>query len=399
MFNRLADDVFVVQRDEFSLHRITVLRRRGHDAQVTRTQQRELQRTRNRRRRQGQYVNVRPQRFQFLLYRHAEFLFLIDDKQSQVVPFDGLTHYFMRADEDIYFACCQVGEQFLGLFGRFESAEELNPHRHVRHALAESVVVLQCQHSGRYQYRHLFAVSRDLKRGTHGYFRLTETYVTADESVHRHRTLQVVFHIRRRLRLVWRILIEERCLQFMLHVSVGRIGETLLLLAHRIQTYQVARYLFHLVLRPLFQPFPLSASQTRYRRFASFTSFVLADAVKIVNRDKNTSAIAIVQTNHLLRATVDRRHDQTAETCNTVVGMYHVVTYTQLVNLTQGDDGFAATGILRGHRHAVIALEYLMVGVAANLQPVVYKSLMQRRIDTNKSNRQSRSYSGAVFQC
>ena len=79
LFDRLFDEVFVIDRDQLRLHRIAVLRRSGHHTQVPGTQQRELQGPRDRRCRKRQYIYVRPERFQFFLHRHAEFLLLVND--------------------------------------------------------------------------------------------------------------------------------------------------------------------------------------------------------------------------------------------------------------------------------------------------------------------------------
>ena len=88
-----------------------------------------------------------------------------------------------------------------------------------------------------------------------------------------------------------------------------------------------------------------------------------------------------------------------------MVAVNDVVAYAQLVDLAQRDNRLASPCVLARHLHAVVALENLVVGVAADLQPMVHKSLMQRRIDGNKSYSVSgltvalrRSYSGAVFQ-
>ena len=303
------------------------------------------------------------------------------------MPFDALADEFVRTDEDIYLTGFEVLENGLYLFGRFETTEELNTHRHILHALGESVIVLQRQNGCRHEHRHLFAVCRHFECRTHRHFRLTETDISAHQAVHRHRTLEVVLHVRRRFRLVRRVFVEERGLQLMLHVPVGRISVTFLLLAGGVQTDEVTRYIFHLVLRPFLEPFPCARAQTRYRRFAAFTPFVLADTMQVMNRDEHVRPVAVDEFDHLLRLAVHGRCDQSAELGNTVVAMYHVIAYLQLVYLTQSDDGFSAPCVLAGHRHAVVTLENLMVSIAANLQLMVHKSFMQRRVDSLESER------------
>ena len=105
------------------------------------------------------------------------------------MPFDGLADQFMCADEDIYLACLEFGNQFLGLPGGFHTAELFNPHGEVLHALFEGVIVLQRQHGGRNQNGYLLAVCRYFECRAHSYFRLSEAHIAAYQSVHGHRTL------------------------------------------------------------------------------------------------------------------------------------------------------------------------------------------------------------------
>ena len=91
--------------------------------------------------------------------------------------------------------------------------------------------MLHCQHGGRYQYSHLFAVRGSFKGGTHCHFGLAKTHIAAHQSVHWHRTFHVVLDVQGSFGLVGRIFVEERCLQLMLHIAVGRVGKARLLFA------------------------------------------------------------------------------------------------------------------------------------------------------------------------
>ena len=147
--NRLFDDVLVVRCDQLRLYRVSIRRRSRHDTQIACPQQTELQRTRNRRCRERQHIHVRAKTLQLLLHRHTEFLFLVDDQQSQVVPFDTLADNLMRADQDIYLACRQILQYLFRLFRTLQTTQVLNPNRHICHSLAERVVVLQRQYGRR----------------------------------------------------------------------------------------------------------------------------------------------------------------------------------------------------------------------------------------------------------
>ena len=309
------------------------------------------------------------------------------------MPFDGLADDLMGADEDVYLAGGEVGEQLLGLLGGLEAAEVLDANREVLHPLGEGVVVLQRQHGGRHENGYLFAVRRYLERRTHGYLGLAESHIAADEPVHRHRALQVAFDLRGRFRLVGRVLVEERRLQLVLHVPVGRVGKAFLLLARGVETDQVARNLLDFVLRALFEPLPCTRTKAGDGRFRTLAAFVLGDTVQVVDGHKHVRTVAVVQFDHLLRLAVHRRGDESAELGDTVVGVDHVIAYLQLVDLAQGNDRFAAPCVLARQLHAVVPLEDLVVGVAADFQLPVHKPLMERCVDTGKSYRRSRSYS------
>ena len=205
--DRLFDHVLVVDGDHLRLYGVSVRRRSRHDTQIAGSQEGELQGTWDRSCRQRQYIHVRSKTLQFLFGCDAELLFLVDDEQTEVMPFDALADEFMGADEDVYLTRLQVCQDLFHLLRALQTAQVLDPHRHVLHSLAEGVVVLQGQDGGRYQDGYLFAVCRYLERCPHRYFGLTESYVTAHQSIHRHRALKVVLNVRGSLRLIRRVLV------------------------------------------------------------------------------------------------------------------------------------------------------------------------------------------------
>ena len=75
---------------------------------------------------------------------------------------------------------------------------------------------------------------------------------------------------------------------------------------------------------------------------------------------------------------------QSPEAGDTMVAVYHIVAYAQLIDFFQRDDGFAAPCIFAGECHAVETLEYLVVGVAAYFQTLVHKSCVQGLVHCHK---------------
>ena len=82
--------------------------------------------------------------------------------------------------------------------------------------------MLERQHRGGHQHSHLLAVRGSLESGTYGHFRLAESHVAAYEAVHRSVALHVMLYVLCGFRLVRRVLIQERRLQLVLQVRVGR---------------------------------------------------------------------------------------------------------------------------------------------------------------------------------
>ena len=144
------DDVLVGLRDEFGLHGVAVLRRRGHHAQVACTEQRELQGARDGGCRQRQHIHIGAQRLQFLLHRHAKLLLLINDEQPEVVPFHALAHQFVRTYQDVYLPFFEGLQYLFHLLGGFCPRQVFDAHGEVFHALSEGVVMLQGEHRGRH---------------------------------------------------------------------------------------------------------------------------------------------------------------------------------------------------------------------------------------------------------
>ena len=173
----------------------------------------------------------------------------------------------------------------------------------------------------------------------------------------------------------------------MLHISVGRVGKTLLPLARSVELNQVARDVLDLVFRPFFQPFPRTTTEFGYRRRRAFAAFVLRDTMQVMDAHENSVSVAIRQPNHLLRLTVDSRCYQAAKLTDSVVAMYHIITQPQLVNLLQCQDRFAATRILRTQTHTMVTLEDLVVRIATNLCFVVHESCVQRLRDRSEMHR------------
>ena len=170
----------------------------------------------------------------------------------------------------------------------------------------------------------------------------------------------------------------------MLHISVRRVGKAFLLLTGSVQTYQITSYIFDFLFGAFFESFPRSRTESCDGRFCALTTFVFADPVQVMNRDKHIRPVSIIEFDHLLRFAVHRRGHQSTESRYTMVGVNHIIAYLQLIDLAKSNNRLSSTSILARQGHAMIPLEDLMVGIAADLQTVIHKSLMQSCIDADK---------------
>ncbi|MPM28418.1 hypothetical protein SDC9_74940 [bioreactor metagenome] len=97
----------------------------------------------------------------------------------------------MSADDNVYFAFFQLGEDLFLFFRRAGAAQVIHFYGKIGQSSAERFVMLGGQHGGRYQNGRLFAIGGRFESRTYGYFRLAEAHVAAYQPVHR----MVTFHI------------------------------------------------------------------------------------------------------------------------------------------------------------------------------------------------------------
>ena len=81
---------------------------------------------------------------------------------------------------------------------------------------------------GQHRCRHQLRIAGCLESCSHSNFRLTETHIATDQSVHGAGLFHIGLHVVRSLQLVGSVLIQESCLQFVLQEGVWREGKTLL---------------------------------------------------------------------------------------------------------------------------------------------------------------------------
>ena len=98
--------------------------------------------------------------------------------------------------------------------------------------------------------------------------------------------------------------------------------------------------------------------------------------MEVVDAHKNGISTFVGEFDGLLRTTVEISGHQSGKLSYTVIHVYYVVTHLQLVDFFEGDDGFASACVLRTEAHAVVAFEYLVIGVAAYFRTPIDESLV-----------------------
>src|SRR3982751_1349287 len=92
--------------------------------------------------------------------------------------------------------------------------------------VAKSFIVLKCKNGGRHKNSCLLSIQACFESCADSNFGFAKSYVTANKPVHWRWRLHVFFYICSCLALVWCVLVNERSLQFRLHVIVRSMGKT-----------------------------------------------------------------------------------------------------------------------------------------------------------------------------
>ena len=230
-----ALDFGFVEKDNFRLDGNAVRRRGLDDGKVPCTQQRKLQGSGNRCSRKGERIHRVLQLAQFFLGRYPEFLLFVDDQQPQVFEFKPTAQNFVSADENVYTPFLQPLFDIGNLAGGAKAAHIFHRTGKILKPRLESLVMLQAEDGGRNQHRHLLGITNGLESRPDGDFRLSETYVSANQAVHGAHILHIFLYRLGGTLLVRSILIHKGRFQLFLKISIGTKGEAFGSAALRIQ--------------------------------------------------------------------------------------------------------------------------------------------------------------------
>ena len=142
--------------------------------------------------------------------------------------------------------------------------------------------MLQGKDGRRNQDCYLFAVANGLECSPDGYFRLSETYVTAHKAVHRTGILHILLDCDSCQFLIGSILVHERGLELFLKIGVGGECETFGSLALCVQLYQILCYILDPGLRIILKSLPALRSELIDLRCFPFPGLIPGNFVECV---------------------------------------------------------------------------------------------------------------------
>ena len=282
----LANQRVVLVTDE-GADRQPLLRRCLDHAHVAHVYERHMQRARDRRGGERQHVYLGAKLLQALLMGNAEALLLVDDQQAQIGEDDVFGEQAVRADDDVYLAGGDVGQDLLLLFLGAEAAKELDADGVGLEPLGEGVEVLQGKDGGRHEDGHLALVKHGLEGGAQGHFGLAVADVAADETVHRAAALHIGLDLFDGAKLVGRLFVGEGFFELLQPglLFVAREGVADGDLANGVEPQQVAGDVGDALFGTLLGLDPLAAAELAEGGRGVAHADVARDAVELVSGD------------------------------------------------------------------------------------------------------------------
>ena len=329
--NRVLQN-FVIALHQLCFDRQTVDRRRIDERNIANASHAQVQRTRDRRSTHAERIHGKPELAQFFLLLHAELLLFVDNQKSQVLELALVRQQRMRPDDDVHRTVRNLLEDFLLFFGALVAVHERNLDRVSGKAFAEVFVMLRRKNRSRHEDGDLLIRGHALERRTHRDFRLAKAHVTANEAVHRATAFHIALDVGRSTELVWRRIVFERFLEFLLHVAVGRESETFDEFALGVKFHKVARNLDDLFLDALLDVFPSLAAETVELRFDIVRTVEAFNLLQVRHGELQAVAAIVFQQRAVDHTAVDFDADKSQIATNAVVFVRHKVTAIERFN-------------------------------------------------------------------
>ena len=187
------------------------------------------------------------------------------------------------------------------------------------------------QNRGRHKIRHLLAVLYRLKGRPDRDLRLAISDVTADQPVHDLPALHVVLDRVDRHQLIFRLIIREHFLKFLLPDGITTVGKSFFSLPLRIQLHEILRDLPHCRTYPRLRPVPLLRTElVQLRRFRCIAVCIFLNHIELRRRHIKAAAPGILDLHVILRHMVDLDFFDAPIDAETMILMHDKVTDGEL---------------------------------------------------------------------
>ena len=144
--------------------------------------------------------------------------------------------------------------------------------------------MLVCKYGRRNEHCSLLAVHDALEHSARRYFRFSESYISAQESVHRPRHLHVALYLIYTAQLVGCFLVREHIFKLSLPRSIRTERIPFLHRPLRGQPYELFRHICDSGLCSRLRLFPVAAAQLVYLRSSAARAYIRLDKVHLLYR-------------------------------------------------------------------------------------------------------------------
>ena len=170
---------------------------------------------------------------------NAEALLLVDNKKSELTRLNVIRQDPVGSDNDIGNTVFYILQRLLHDRCRNVSGKKHNLQRRIADTLFEVVIVLLCKKCRRREHECLPSVLYAFVYCSKSNFRLTESYVAAQKSIHRDLAFHVALYVLDRSELIVSLDIREILFEFCLPDVIRSACKTLVRTADRIKFNEV----------------------------------------------------------------------------------------------------------------------------------------------------------------
>ena len=229
----------------------------------------------------------------------------------------------MGRDQDVDGSALDTLQRGGGFLAGAETRQRFDPHRPVREAISEVVLVLLREQRGRHQHDDLFAGLHGDEGRAHRDLRLAEADIAADHAVHRLLSTEIGDHLDDGLGLVGGLLEREAVGESLVFEFARRELQTAPRLALRVKIEQFGGHIAHLLGRPASRAGPLVGAEVVQRRGLGRTAGIARHVVQCVHRDIQSIAAQVLEDQELPGLAADLHRLQPDVAADPILLVHH----------------------------------------------------------------------------